>query len=264
MTPESILRLLISETLLIESSDLSSAVEEMRDRRFRIAVDRSDTGMVVLTLRNRRDDVLGTLKAEEPSGEYLGAETPEDRIMTVTHALLDDNLRGKKLGALMYEVMLEIVSSRLGRFLSADRLAVEPAAERIWAHWLNRSDLQKMPLDDLKDTRTPEIADDNYKVPTVGGKQLGSGLRGGKKLKAAYEGSGLMQAFKKAGGTPTIDELGRLVSWDTVSPRAPESRPFRRPPSHDMDQPRRTPTDAELRRRADLVARINAKARGGK
>ena len=62
-------------------------------------------------------------------------------------------------GPMLYDVAMEWASQN-GGGLTSDRNTVSAAAEGVWDYYLsNRSDVQSMQLDDLKNTITPEEED---------------------------------------------------------------------------------------------------------
>jgi len=68
---------------------------------------------------------------------------------------------GDSWGPMLYDVAMEYATEMGGGMIS-DRDAVSPAARRVWDYYfMRRGDVNAHQLDDLKNTLTPDIEEDN-------------------------------------------------------------------------------------------------------
>ena len=114
-------------------------------------------------------------------GEYYNSESPSGRVAMVRpdhpcgdawEVVLSRAPHG--WGPMLYDVAMEWATQN-GGGLVPDRSSVSPSARGVWNYYLsNRSDVQSIQLDDLKNTITPE-EEDNCKqhASTVGRDNMG-------------------------------------------------------------------------------------------
>lgn len=77
-------------------------------------------------------------------------------------------LSGQGLGSLMYEVLIEYISSRKKAALKPDSVTVSSAAQKVWQKFNERSDIIKIQLD-ISDNDLNYI---NYMYPEAGAEKL--------------------------------------------------------------------------------------------
>ena len=114
-------------------------VHNMYANKLRIAIENKASGKTV-----------GILKANKADPEWDG---PCYGGYIVEWTKVEPALRGYGLGALLYDVALELVGNR---GLIADRNSVSTHAIRNWKYFKKSSDYDKKPLDDLDGHYTPD------------------------------------------------------------------------------------------------------------
>ena len=113
-------------------------------------------------------------------------------------AMVESSSAEDGLGPLMYDVVIEHTGG-----LISDRYSVSRDAVAVWDKYMNnRPDIEAVQLDDLQNTLTPDVYEDNCNqevaVMDYGFSRDGTG----------WMRSSLSKMYrKKGGGTPVMDEL---------------------------------------------------------
>lgn len=88
--------------------------------------------------------ILGYIELTDvPGGEAWGA------------SMVRQSAAQKGYGPLMYDIAMS-----LAKVIISDRDKVSQSASKIWKFYQQRSDIKKLPLDDIKDPKTPDTKDD--------------------------------------------------------------------------------------------------------
>ena len=119
---------------------------------------------------------------------------------------------GKKWGRFLYDVAMEKLS-----LIMSDRNTVSKFARSIWSNIRSRGDVDRVQLDDLYDTLTPETDADNCNIAPWGvieipGKDFDHDpgyLRSEEYINRLRTGDLSAAYAKKGGETPVIDALNR-------------------------------------------------------
>ena len=94
-------------------------------------------------------NILGYIElADVPEGEAWGA------------SMVRQSAADKGYGPLMYDIAMSAAKS-----LVSDRDKVSPSAEKVWKVYQQRSDVKKLPLDDISDPKTASPKDDATVFP---------------------------------------------------------------------------------------------------
>jgi hypothetical protein len=183
------LRQIIREELLREAMMTTDDAEE-RNIRFRVKRF-SDIIMIDAIRWDDETDIVGTLWAEKLHNPCEGA-------WEITKSNVSSNFDG--LGPLLYELMIDLVHPDP---LTSDRASVSQAAKRVWDYYMQRrDDIESLPLDNMRDERTPGVEEDNC--------GQNSALMWSSEEKPWHSLS-LARAYKRKGGeTPIWDDLDGL------------------------------------------------------
>lgn len=116
--------------------------------------------MKLITKLKKSDSVVTHSKLLENSDDFLRGmiqvfEGHKDEAWDAAEITLSAATKG--YGPLMYDIALALH----GRIMP-DRVAVSSAAENIWSKYMkSRSDVKKLPLDNVNDPKTPSTEDDS-------------------------------------------------------------------------------------------------------
>ena len=136
---------------------LQGAINQMAEHDLEIVTYNTGTKMQIVLRRvgTAGSDKVGILKATtDPwtlEGECWGG-------FMVSWATVAPSMRGTGLGALLYDVALELAE---GNGLMADRTSVTKEAWRNWSYFSKSNDYWKKPLDNIDGDYTPDEATDD-------------------------------------------------------------------------------------------------------
>jgi hypothetical protein len=136
------------------------------------------------------EDPVGVLRAEK-------LRNPCWEAWEITRSKVGSGFDG--LGPLLYELMMDLVHPDP---LTSDRSSVSQDAKRVWDYYmLRRDDIESLPLDNMRDERTPGMPDDNCgQTSALDWAEL-----------EPWHSLSLARAYKrKSGGTPVLDVLDDL------------------------------------------------------
>ena len=129
---------------------LQGAINQMVERDIEIVYYEGRSNMQIVFKYVETGKTCGILKTTSDSSK-LEAECWGGSM--VEWAKVDDELKGTGLGALMYDVALELIGTD---GLMADRFSVSDDAIRNWNYFKQSNDYWKKPLDNIAGEYTPD------------------------------------------------------------------------------------------------------------
>ena len=146
--------ILLEDSCASLNSKLQGAIDQMIEHDLSVEYQQWPDRIIVRLIRPEAPIVVGTLRADKDP-EWLGACNDG---FVVGNARVRPQYRGTGVGALMYDVMLELAGDD---GVTADRTSVSDDAIRIWRYFFSSNDYAKKPLDDKKGTHTPDDPSDD-------------------------------------------------------------------------------------------------------
>jgi hypothetical protein len=121
-------------------------------------------------------DRLESIDPSEMIYGYLDVRSHKDECWNAAEIKFSAARKG--FGPLMYELAM----SDFGKIMSDHGSGSSPSARAVWQKYANRSDVETLPFDDVKNPKTPPKVDDCKIIPELDGKNS--------YLNAAYAGAG--------------------------------------------------------------------------
>ena len=153
---ETIRRLILeSDPCLQLNNVLQGAIGELEKHNLEIVHSMNQNKLRMTIKEKDSGQTKGILKADKADPDWEGRCYGG---YIVQWAKTEPEYRGTGLGALLYDVALELVGD-IG--LMADRQSVSDDAIRNWNYFKKSSDYEKKPLDNSKGTYTPDNKEDD-------------------------------------------------------------------------------------------------------
>lgn len=151
----------VIRNILLEEQDrcralnpkLQGAIDQMIEHDLSIEYQQWPDRIIVRLIRPQAPIVAGTLRSNKDP-DFLG---PCNNGFVVGNARVRPEYRGTGVGALMYDVMLELAGDD---GVTSDRVSVSEDAVRIWNYFYKSSDYTKKPLDNEGGEYTSDPIDD--------------------------------------------------------------------------------------------------------
>jgi GNAT superfamily N-acetyltransferase len=184
--------------LILESvnTKLSHAIEVLQDQSLSVSIRSGPEAFLVQITED--GEQVGYISAEKAGPDHGSVQTPCLGAFILDYVEVDEHLRGTGIGALLYDVAMELAGN--DGFVS-DRASVKPEAARNWNYFYNSEEHIKAPLD----THDGQFTDD----PNDNCKSNHSYVYGSPKIQ--FQQDPLNNAYyKRDQSQPTITRLREL------------------------------------------------------